>query len=98
MSYNPVDLAPKIQFFTLDVIGDIAFGKSFGNLQADQDCLSYIKTNEETLPLLILLGTFPGLAQVLSSRVFRSFRPKDTDPVGMGRLMGFVFLHILRLA
>jgi len=48
--------------------------------------------------MLILLGTFPALAQVLFSRVFRSFRPKDTDAVGMGRLMGFVFLHILEVA
>jgi hypothetical protein len=85
-------------FFTLDVISDLAFGKSFGSLQTDRDDIAYIKTSDEVLPLLILLATFPGLAKVFFSRIFRSFLPKDTDSIGMGRLMGFVFLHILRLA
>jgi len=85
-------------FFTLDVISDLAFGKSFGNLQIDRDDMAYIKTSDELLPVLILLATFPSLVEVFFSRVFRSFLPKDTDPVGMGRMMGCVFLHILRLA
>jgi hypothetical protein len=85
-------------FFTLDVISDLAFGESFGNLRADKDDMAYIKTNEELLPFLVLLGTFPGLTKLIFSKIFRGFLPKDTDPIGMGRIMGFVFLHVLRLA
>ena len=82
-SYNPVDLALKTQYFTLDVISDIAFGKPFGNLKEDKDCTSYIKTNEETLILLIFLGTFPGLAQVFS-RILRRFLPKTQTLLAWG--------------
>jgi hypothetical protein len=85
-------------FFTLDVISDLAFGKSFGNLQVDRDDMRYIKTNDELLPILVLLGTFPGLVKVFFSRIFRSFLPKDTDPIGVGRMMGCVFPNIVRLA
>lgn len=89
-AYKPVDLAPKSQLFTLDVISEIAFGKSFGNLQADEDCSSYIQTMKESFPVIILLGVFPWVAEVLFSRPMRRFVPKDTDPAGMGKLMGFV--------
>lgn len=79
------------------MIADIAFGKPFGNLEADSDVSSYLKIEEDTLPLLILLGTFPGLAKVLFSRIFSRFMPKDTDSVGLGRLMGYVLLHTFGL-
>jgi hypothetical protein len=93
-AYKPVDFAPKSQFFTLDVISDIAFGNSFGNLEADKDVFSYIKATEEIFPMMILLGTFPWLAQVFFTRPFKSLLPSDTDTVGMGKLMGFLFLHL----
>jgi hypothetical protein len=88
--YKPVDFAPKSQFFTIDVISEIAFGKSFGNLEADEDTSSYIKATEEIFPMIILLGTFPWLAQVFFSRPFKGLLPSDTDAAGMGKLMGFV--------
>lgn len=96
--YNAVDLSEKIMFFALDVISDLAFGKSFGNLRVDRDEMHYIKTNEKLLPMFALLGTFPGLVKILFSRIFRRFIPKDTDPFGLGRVMGCVFLNILRVA
>jgi hypothetical protein len=56
-SYGPVDLAPEIQYFTLDVIPDIAFGRAFGSLRADRDVYSYILAVQEVVPLAILLTT-----------------------------------------
>ena len=88
--YKPVDFAPKSSFFTLDVISDIAFGKAFGNLEADADVSSYIKTTEETFPMIVLLGSFPWLARLFFSRPLKSLLPSDTDTVGMGKLMGLV--------
>lgn len=95
--YKPVDFAPKSAFFTLDVISDLALGTPLGNLEADKDVLSYIKTMEETFPILILLGTFPSLAKVFFSWPFTSLLPSNTDKVGMGKLMGFVLLRLLSL-
>lgn len=92
--YKPVDFAPKAQFFTLDVISDLAFGKAIGNLEADKDLSSYIKTMEETFPMIVLLGAFPSLAKVFFSRPMKSLLPSDTDTVGMGKLMGFVLLLV----
>ena len=46
---------------------------------------------EETFPMIVLLGAFPWLANVFFSRPMKSLLPSDTDSVGMGKLMGFVF-------
>lgn len=88
--YKPVDFAPKAQFFTLDVISELAFGKPLGNLENDEDLSSYIKAMEATFPMLVLVGAFPWLAKLFFMRPFRSLLPSDTDAVGMGKLMGFV--------
>jgi hypothetical protein len=92
--YKPVDFAPKAQFFTLDVISDLALGKPLGNLEADEDVSSYIKATEETFPMIVLLGAFPSLAKIFFSWPFSSLLPSDTDKVGMGKLMGSVLLRI----
>jgi hypothetical protein len=74
---------------------DIAFGKPLGNLQADQDYPSFIKTVEKTSLLIVLLATFPGLAQLFSFGAFKGFRPKNTDPIGLGKLMGYLSLQVI---
>jgi cytochrome P450 len=83
-----MDFAQKAQFFTLDVISDIAFGKEFGYLANDKDMFSYIKTTEDTIPVMILVGALPWLAQVLHSRLFKSLLPTDKDVYGLGKVMG----------
>jgi len=88
-SYKPIDFATTTAFFTLDVISEIAFGKAFGNLEADEDVSSYLKTTEAVIPMIILLGAFPWLAKVFFSRPLKSLLPSDTDTVGMGKLTGY---------
>jgi len=83
-------MAEKLQLLTLDIISEIAFGDAFGNLESDQDISSYIETMNNMMPLIILLGTWPGLAKVFFWKRLRRFLPKDTDTSGMGKLMGFV--------
>jgi hypothetical protein len=34
-SVVPIDLAKKVQYFTLDIISTVGLGKSFGILQSD---------------------------------------------------------------
>ncbi|KAE9363167.1 cytochrome P450 [Stipitochalara longipes BDJ] len=86
--FKPVDFAPKAQYFTLDVISEIAFGEAFGNLEADEDLASYIKTTEETIPILICLTVFPWLVRIFFSWPFTYLLPSDKDTVGLGKLMG----------
>lgn len=61
----PFDLAQAAQYFTLDTLGDIAFGRPFGFLQADSDLHSYISTTKKNLPAILLFSVFPWLNQLL---------------------------------
>jgi len=70
------------------VISDIAFGRQFGYLANDKDMFSYIKTTEDPIPVMILVGALPWLAQVLHSRLFKSLLPTDKDVYGLGKVMG----------
>jgi hypothetical protein len=85
-----VDFALKSQYFTLDVISSIAFGKAFGDLEADDDVSSLIQTSEETLPMIVLLGAFPFLANVFFAYPFKLLLPSDKDTVGLGKSIGYV--------
>jgi hypothetical protein len=58
-SYNPMDLARKASFFTIDVITDLAFAKAFGNLTNDQDMYRYIESTEKMLQIMILMASIP---------------------------------------
>jgi hypothetical protein len=87
-------MAEKFQLLTLDIISEIAFGDAFGNLEADKDLSSYMKTMESMFSLVILLGTWPVLAKVFFWKPLRPFLPKETDTDGMGKLMGFVVPHL----
>jgi hypothetical protein len=59
MEFRPVDMAAKFQFLTLDIISEIAFGTAFGNLEADDDLSSYMKTRGVCSPWPPCSG--PGL-------------------------------------
>ncbi|EXJ92137.1 hypothetical protein A1O3_00687 [Capronia epimyces CBS 606.96] len=86
--YRPIDFARKAQYLTLDIIGDIGFGRAFGYLDEDKDMFSYISTTEATIPMIILVGAFPWLAKVVQSPLLKAFLPKDTDAYGLGKIMG----------
>ncbi|KAK2473230.1 hypothetical protein H9L39_15405 [Fusarium oxysporum f. sp. albedinis] len=51
--YRPVDFAQKIQFFTLDVISDLAFGQAFGYMEQDDDVFDFIKITKSYFPVTV---------------------------------------------
>ncbi len=57
--YKLFDFGRKPQYFTLDVITNLAYGKAFGHLAADSDVYEYIKTVEETLPAAMMVTALP---------------------------------------
>lgn len=85
---RPVDLGRRAQFFTLDVLSDLAFGEPFGFLETDSDVYEYIKTAEETLPMVMVTTVVPWLVKVLSSPIFKRLLPSEKDRLGFGRVMG----------
>jgi len=82
--FRPVDMAYKAQFFTLDVITSLAFGKKFGYTTQDTDVYSYIKMTEESMPVMMCLAVFPMLARILQMKIFRRLMPSEHDRVGFG--------------
>lgn len=85
-----IDLGRKIQYFTLDVISDIAFGEPFGFLETDSDVYRYIETTERTLPIVMVTTVIPLLVKLLASRLLSRALPSETDTIGFGRVIRYV--------
>jgi cytochrome P450 len=82
-----MDLARKIQFFTLDVISSIGFGQPFGDLTSDSDMDSYIHSGEQALGFLTF-ATATGLISLLHwSWLARLLGPSEKDKTGFGKMM-----------
>ncbi|KAK4161318.1 pisatin demethylase [Cladorrhinum sp. PSN259] len=84
---KPLDLAKKIQFFTVDSIGDLAFGEPIGFLRTDTDVYDFLKTSAEGFPFLTMLSLFPWLVKLLTLDVMKKYLPSANDSVGMGPIM-----------
>jgi hypothetical protein len=83
-----MDLAQKCQFFTLDVISDLAFGHAFGYLEKDDDVFDYIKITASFIPIMLILANIPALARMLQSPMLRGALPKESDKLGFGAFIG----------
>jgi cytochrome P450 len=85
--HRAMDIARKTQYLTLDVISDIGFGQSFGNLENDSDMDSYIESTRKivaTMPVLCATGLlhifqWPPIARLIS--------PSEKSKSGLGRSM-----------
>lgn len=86
---RPIDLGKVSQYFTLDSLTRVAYGKAFGYLTTETDVHGYIKSSEELAPLLVLSGEIPWIGNVMFSKLILSIiGPKPTDKIGMGVLLG----------
>ncbi|RXG41783.1 hypothetical protein VDGE_30535 [Verticillium dahliae] len=84
------DFGRKAQYFTLDVISDLAYGDPFGFLDEDADQYSYIQIAEGQFSMFLTLTIYPWIISFLSSPLLRSLLPTDQDLVGFGKFMGIV--------
>ncbi|EFQ29169.1 pisatin demethylase [Colletotrichum graminicola] len=85
---KPLDFGRKAQFFTLDVISDLAFGKPLGFMETDSDVYDYIRTTEESLPMLMVSTVYPWVVRLFGSPLFRALLPSEKDRLGFGKVMG----------
>ncbi|KAH7303982.1 cytochrome P450 [Stachybotrys elegans] len=86
--YRPFDFAQKIQFFTLDVISDLAFGQPFGYVEQDDDVFDFIKITRSFFPITLVMANVPSVVSLLHSRLFRGMLPKESDKIGFGAFIG----------
>jgi len=84
------DFGRKAQFFTLDVISNLAFGDAIGFLTADADLYDYCKIFETQLPKIIFTTIYPWLVNVLQWPIVKRSLPSSTDGLGFGKVMGSV--------
>ncbi|OOQ84159.1 cytochrome P450 52A11 [Penicillium brasilianum] len=87
----PMDLATKVQYFTLDVISSVGLGKEFGMLRSDRDVDNYLQSSEEGLTIghhALALG-FSWIAQAPFIGKFVAPSPKDNN--GFGKMMAACF-------
>lgn len=86
--FRPMDMSSTAQYFTLDSITKIAYGREFGYLETDSDVHSYVETTETYVPTIVLFGEVPLLRKIFfSSWVLKLFGPKPTDKSGYGVLI-----------
>ncbi|KAI4623046.1 uncharacterized protein J4E87_006139 [Alternaria ethzedia] len=84
--HEPVDLASKIQYLTLDVISKIGFGKAFGDIKADADLDDYISAGRVGLAIMVFTGAL-GLTPYLHwPPIARMLGPSDKDKSGYGKM------------
>ena len=82
-----MDLGVKIQYFTLDVISKIGFGRAFGDLKADADLDNYISSARVGLSIMVYVAGL-GLAPLLQwSPLAHLVGPSDKDKSGFGRML-----------
>ena len=86
--YRPVDFARKIQYFTLDVISDLAFGEAFGYMHQDEDVFDFIKITRSFFPVAVLMANIPALVALVHSPLMRGMLPKESDKLGFGAFIG----------
>ncbi|KAH8816215.1 pisatin demethylase [Xylogone sp. PMI_703] len=85
---KPFDFGRKAQYFTLDVISNVAYGEPFGFLTTDSDVHEYIKMTEENLPSIIMVTVLPWLNWLLQLPIIKSALPSETDKIGFGKIIG----------
>ncbi|KAL1641284.1 hypothetical protein SLS58_006186 [Diplodia intermedia] len=86
------DIAKRIQFFTLDMISQLCFGRSLGFVEADNDSFKFQATVEWQMPIVGLFSVIIELSHlyyILSSIPFirRIIVPSAGDKIGIGPIM-----------
>lgn len=89
-SIKPFDFGRIAQYFTLDVISDLAYSEPFGCLDTDSDIYGYIKAVEQNMPFIMFVSTMPKFGWVLRTGILNKFMPSGNDELGFGRVLRYV--------
>jgi cytochrome P450 len=85
---KPLDLGEQSQYFTVDVITELAFDRPFGNLKDDEDKYEYTKATKYVLSFAQLLTLFPEVySWIEQSRLIDLIAPTRKDKKGLGPAM-----------
>ncbi|KAK5661090.1 hypothetical protein OQA88_10980 [Cercophora sp. LCS_1] len=83
-----MDWGVVAQWFTLDVLTRVVYGREFGYLAREEDVFGYVGAMEDMGIFFALCSDVPALGRILLSRpVLRLLGPKVGDKRGFGVLM-----------
>jgi len=89
MPFRTVDFSKTLGYFTLDVITEIAFGRSAGYLEANADKFDFFTNVQAFVPVMSLTAVVPSLVKITEiSWINKRLAPKSSDAVGIGKIMG----------
>ncbi|TWU73743.1 hypothetical protein ED733_001485 [Metarhizium rileyi] len=89
-----MDLATRVQFFTLDVISKVGLGTAFGMLEADDDIDDYLKSSAEGLAVGNMALAM-GISWLAHSPLLGKFiAPSPGDNNGFGKMMALSFRYV----
>ncbi|KAK5070160.1 hypothetical protein LTR64_001997 [Lithohypha guttulata] len=85
---KPMDLARKIQYFTVDVMSKVSLGLNFHDLRDDNDNFEYINEIETMFPKIFSTCCTPRVLMFLTDiRFLKLFAPQATAKLGMGKVL-----------
>lgn len=85
-----VDFSTACQYFTMDVITDMAFGEPFGYLAQDKDLHDYHKILAEGAPAISAINSMPTLSRFMNRDLVKKlWAPTTKDTKGFGKLMAY---------
>lgn len=87
------DIAKRVQFFTIDTITHVCFGRPMGFVEADDDKSEFIAIIESRLPIVLHFSVFLFLNSILRSvasitSLRKAVVPSSADKSGIGVVMG----------
>lgn len=82
-----MDLAQKVEYFTLDVISLVGYGQAFGDLKADADVDGYLKASDEGISLLNFFCATGLMPYFQWPPIARLLGPSEKDKTGHGKMM-----------
>lgn len=86
-----MDFAKIAQYFTLDIISDVAFGEPIGFLVRNEDVNGYCQVVEKALPAFEWAAALPMMNRLVRLPVLKKMiMPSPQDVSGVGMIMGYV--------
>ena len=88
--HSTPDFAILAQYFTLDSLTHVAFGKPIGFLLANRDLFAYNESTTAFFPVLAMGASVPTINNILQSRIMQFLAgPKAGDKAGLGAIIGW---------
>lgn len=84
-----VNFADVVNYFTMDVITRVSFGRELGFLRTDSDVFGLITEARSAIKTYTIPMSIPWLRYITTSEYFlKAFGPKTTDKSGPGLVIG----------